>query len=211
LLALSVVALLIPGCNFAGLIVNPIVNSDRKVDVDAVYRGLDNQTIAVVVYADGQLLFSNPEADANVCRVVSGRIAAKVPGARVVNPEDMINFMRENEYWNTLLYSELVEKLNVDRIVTIDLVDYNTNEPGNKHVWRGRIAANVGVVAREGTATSSDPDNLAFAQVLSVNFPEDTNIGVVNSDRQTVELGMLASFGDRTAKLFYDHQEEAGH
>jgi len=209
LAGLLVVMLALGGCNFAGLIAAPMQDIPDKREVSAEYRGLDGRTVAVVANVDEVTLFGHPKADANVVRAVSGRIAALVPGAKVVNPKDIIAFMNENPYWNTLLYSDLIEKLGVDRVVVVGLVDYATNEPGNAHVMRGRISANVGVVEHPDAApTTSDPDNFAYAKVVSVQFPEESTVGVVNSDRQTIELGMLARFGQKVARLFADHTVE---
>jgi len=194
------------GCNFAGLLVAPLQDVPDRRNVTAEYTGLQNRTVAVLVNADEVTLFGHPNADANVARAVSGRIASLVPGAQVVNPKDIIKFQQDNPYWNTLLYAELIKKLDVDRVVSVDLVDYTTNEPGNVHVMRGRVSANIGVIERAGTqTTTSDPDNLAYAKLVTIEFPKESTVGVVNADRQTIELGMLDRFSREVAHLFADH------
>src|SRR5690606_24234076 len=107
-------------------------------------------------------------------------------------------------YWSTLAFDDLIEKLGTQRVVLIDLIEYRTHEPGNAHVWQGLISANVGVIEAEAT----DPDRMAYSETIGSKFPENSDIGMLNSDDQTIELGMLSLFSRDAAGLFYDHQIE---
>ena len=101
-------------------------------------------------------------------------------------------------------YSKLIEALDVDRLIIIDLIDYRTHEPGNRHIWQGVISANVGVVERK----SLDPDSFAYYQNVSAVFPEDIAVGVVNASDEQIQLGMLTLFSKNTVNLFHKHEKE---
>jgi hypothetical protein len=177
----------------------------KMVDVTAEYLGLDGQRVAVMVAADGQLLYKYPQAPSQICRAVTGRIASHVPGINATIPDQIMRFQNENPYWQNIRYGELVKKMDVDRVVLIDLVEYRTHEPGNAHLWQGIITANVGVI----DASAADPDNFVFYNTVEVRFPEQSTVGLVDSDEESIQVGMLVLFARKAGGLFFDHQTEA--
>ena len=180
--------------------------SQRKqtVDVTAEYLGLNDQRVAVLVAADSHMLYQYPEASKLVCRAVTKRLAGHVPGITTTIPDAIDAFIKANPYWMNTRYGELAEQLDVDKIVLIDLIEYQTHEPGNAHIWQGLITGNVGVI----DAHATDPDNLVFQNTVSARFPEETSIGVIDSDNETMQVGMVFLFARSSAGLFYDHQIE---
>ena len=177
----------------------------KLVDVPAEYVGLQNKSVAVMVAADGLLTYNYPQAAEQICRVVTGKIAANVPGVTATIPDQVMAYQKANPYWQNVRYGELVEKMGVDNIVLIDLVEYRTHEPGNAHLWQGIITANVGVI----DAAAQDPDNFVYYNTVQVRFPEKSTVGVVDSDDESIQLGMLLLFARDAGGLFYDHQVEA--
>jgi hypothetical protein len=209
--ALSLVLLTaaaLAGCNGLAVLSRGITGDTKKVKVDAEYRGLDQHTIAVVVAADEVTLGRYPDAPFAVGRAIASRISDDVPGARVVDPLQIARFQRENPYWNTLLPNTLIQKLGVERMVLVDLLEYQTTEPGDRHVWQGRIHASVSVLESDAVRTRGDPDQPAYAtQVLGL-YPEETTIGVLEADQRTIELGALSNFARNVVRLFTDHTIE---
>lgn len=199
---LILLAAMVPGCGPLAWIAQGAAGGKRTYQVKAQYLGLANQKVAVMVAADEYTLFQAPGAPLKVSRAVSAKIATHVPGVEIVPPQEVIDFQLKHPYWSAVPYSELTEDLGVDRIVLIDLIEYRTHEPGNAHVWQGVITGEVGVVEARG----EDPDNFAFSTVVRARFPQDSAIGLVNSDDQTIELGMLVTFARDAAGLFYDHE-----
>ncbi len=176
----------------------------KLVDVKAEYLGLANQKVAVMSAADAHLLHLYPQAPTLVSQAVSKRIARHVPGVTLIIPKELAAFLKANPYWANLPYSQLVDKLGVDKVVLIDLIEYQTHEPGNAYVWQGLITANIGVI----DAHAADPDNLVYQNTVSVRFPEKSSVGIVDADHESIQLGMLYLFGKKAGGLFYDHQIE---
>jgi len=174
----------------------------KTIRVESQYDGLAGQRFAVLVAADEYTLYRYPEAPLQISRAMTARLAENLPGATPTDPQQLDRFQQDNPFWNTLRYTDLVEMLGVDRLVVVDLVDYRTREPGNAHVWRGVITANIGVIEAE----APDPDNFAFSTTVRTEFPPDTKVGVVNSDEETIQLGMLSQFSRDAAGLFYDYE-----
>jgi hypothetical protein len=190
-----------PGCSLVGFGAQ-VFDGETTRQVDARYTNLTGQRVAVLVAASDNTLFQHPQARQVITKTISRRLAENVKNISLMNPEQVIDYQVANPYWHTLPYSDVLEKLEVDRIVLVDLVDYRTHEPGNDHVYRGLISANVGVLE----ADAVEPDNFAFRRQVRVQYPTDSKVGVVNADEQTIELATVKRFTDQAAGLFYNHE-----
>lgn len=189
----------VSGCKFLSYV---FLGYEQTEDVEASYQGLDGRHVAVMVAADEQILFQHPGAARLISRQLSASLMAGVEGIRLADPKQIEAFVDENPYWETLLPSQIVEGLGVDRLVLVGLYEYRLHEPGNAHVWRGVVSADVSVIEAE----AEDPDNASFSSVVSVQYPTETAIGVLESDSQSVELGLLQAFGEKTTNLFREHE-----
>jgi hypothetical protein len=195
---IAAAALLLGGC--AG-------NQTTSVEVSAQYDGLNERSVAVMVWADERTAYRHPGVAADVARAVSRSIAHGVPGVSLVDPAQVAAYQEADPHWASAMPGELVNAMGVQRLVLIELVDFRLTEPGNRHVFRGLARANVGVSAAE----SPDPDNFRFfVSDVEVRFPPDadTSIGVINADPQTIRLGLLQAVARDIGGLFYDHSYE---
>lgn len=183
----------------------PMPGEKVMVDVTAEYLELADQRVAVMVAADGHMLHNYPHAPARLTTAITSMIAQHVPGVTTTIPEQIQRFQKDNPYWMNMRYSDLVKKMGVDKIVLIDLVEYQTHEPGNAHVWQGLITGNIGVI----DANAQDPDNFVYYNTVSARFPQASDIGVIDADDETIQLGMVLLFSRKGGGLFYDHQVEA--
>ena len=192
---LALAALTLTGC------ANGVLGK-KTVQVEAEHRGLAGQHVAVMVAADDRTLFYSPKAPERICRVVTGHLVEQLPQMQATSPRQVIQYQDDNPYWATKRANQLIEQMDVQRLVLIDLVEYRTREPGNAHVFKGQVTANVAV----HSADSDDPDNPTFYHTVSTQFPRGTTLGVVNANTQDIELGMVKLFGHQVARLFYDHE-----
>lgn len=197
-LMLSAVCLHCVGCG-------AMPGEKKMIDVKAQYLGLADQRVAVLTSADAHLLHDYPKAPLLINKAITSRIAKNVPGVTTTIPEEIDAFQKQNPYWANMRYGELAEKLGVDRVVLIDLIEYQTHEPGNAYIWQGLVTANIGVI----DADARDPDNFVFQNTVQARFPQKSDIGLVDSDNETIQLGLLFLLSQRGGGLFYDHQVEA--
>lgn len=202
--ALGLAVTMLSGCNWIGYAADVIGGGDQagQVNVEAQYRGLENQTVAVLVSADEYALFEHPTAAAAVCRQASSQLATEINGVHVLNPQQIDQFQKNNPYWNTIPYGELLDRLGVERLVLIDLITYALRDPGNSYEWRGQIVANIGVCE----AQAADPDQFAFATTLQAYYPQGRSIGLIHSDRETTRMGLHNIFSQKLLHLFKDHE-----
>lgn len=196
-LALTAVCLHGAGCG-------PMPGEKKMIDVKAQYLGLADQRVAVLASADPHLLHQYPKAAALINQAVTARIARNVPGVTTTIPDQIDAFQKENPYWMNMRYGELAKRLDVDKVVLIDLIEYQTHEPGNAHIWQGLATANIGVI----DADARDPDNFVFQNTVEARFPEKNSVGIIDSDNDTIQLGLIFLFAQRGGGLFYDHKVE---
>ena len=202
ILGLSTTVLLTSGCNLIGFAAHVIAGGEasKKVRVLAEYRGLENKKIAVLVSTDEYTLFDYPQAPITVCRSVSARLAANIEGVEIVDPRQLDTFQKANPFWITLPYAELAQRLQVDRIVYVELVQYRLHEPGNSYLWKGTIVANVSVAEARSTTTGQ----FAYSTTVQAQYP-DGPVGMLHGDDQTVELGLIQLFAQEVVHRFQDH------
>ncbi|WP_428389840.1 hypothetical protein [Mucisphaera sp.] len=199
ILLIAVLSLSTAGCDFFAWMA---LGYEQTQEVDAAYTGLEGRSVAVLVAADDQILFQHPTADRLIGQQVSATLAQAVDNIRIAEPSQIRDFIEENPYWETLLPSQLIEGLGVDRLLLVGLYEYRLHEPGNAHVWRGIMSADISVIEAE----AEDPDNASFATVIEAEYPTVNEIGVINSDSQSIEFGLLQTFAVKTANLFRKHE-----
>jgi len=182
-----------------------VAEKEKIVTVPPVYAGLANSRVAVMVAADERTQYMYPTAIEAACRTVTGEIGAHVEGVMLAEPDRVVAFQRANGAWIATPPATLLQRLDVDHIVVIDLVEYATHDEGNRHLWRGTINATVEVIAAE----APDRNNAVLRKTFQYVYPEGHAVGTINGDDATIQAGLLGGFSMRVGKLFYEHQERA--
>lgn len=174
------------------------------VEVPAEYEGLANHRVAVLVNAPVEIMFRYPQAQLEVCSIVSELIAARVPGVAVVDPRTVVDFQRRNIYWSTATYAELGEYLDVSRLVLIDLGAYTTRASGDPNLYRGLISASVAVAEMD----SPTPNDLVYRTEITQFYPKKQPAGVLDANETAIRKGMLDLFALATVHRFVDYEVE---
>ena len=147
-------------------------------------------------------MFHHPRAIEELCTILTRRLTTDIAGLRPPTPQQLVRLQRENPYWVTETYGSLARRLNVDRIVYVEVVEYGTTQPGNRHGYQGVVAANVSVTEADG----ADPDNPVFTQTVKATFPPDRPLGLLEADEESIKLGMHSLFVQQVSRLFHDHK-----
>ena len=202
--AVIAIPLCMTGCrDVAGFTANIFGDMrEKKYQVDAKYKTLGGHSVAIVVEADQYIHFQNPGAASMLQRAVAAELRLRVPNVTLTDPSQIEKFQKENPYWTTLSYGELLKRLNVQRIIFIDIAEYSLHEPGNANVWRGTARGNVGILEDNAANTS----NFTFTESIDAVFPNDSKVGVLNSDDATMQFGLTKRFAALVVGLFYDHE-----
>ena len=190
------------GCAIVGWGLDVVTGGEKSVEVLGGYYGLADKSVAMIVSADDQTLFVQPQAPSMIAKMIGAKIKDVIPTVILIDPQQIIAFQEKNPHWNTLAYGDLIKRFEVDRLLVIDLFHFATHEPNNSHVWRGSMEGGVYVVEAE----SSNPDAFTYSNTVRAKYPPHP-VPLLESDSQTIQLGMLELFTQRVINLFYDHKE----
>jgi hypothetical protein len=207
-LPIAAVALLASagGCGMFGIAskVGEAIESEKKVEVLAKYKGLENKTVAVIVNADRGTLYEYPTVVPQVAGNIATAIKQHVSGAQVLDWRESLAWCYRTPSWTTLPLGQIVEDLGVERVVYVDLYEFRLNPPGNRWIWEGVAAANVSILEKG----SLDPDTAAEEFSVVVKFPDMKDLSRESAREADIQLGLIARFMQTATKLFYDHIED---
>ena len=178
---------------------SPLQEDKHKIVVTPQYLGMTNKSVAVMVSYDAEALLY-PYAPFQVSTAVSRRMKIDVTGVKTVDPQQIIDFQKRNPAWVAYTPKELLEEFKVDRLVIIDLQQYTTHERGNRHQWQGTIIGSATVYEAENPARS------AYTTQVTALYPPDSTIGILDSNAETIQLGMLQRFSQKVSGRFRDHE-----
>jgi hypothetical protein len=184
--------------------VGEAIEVEKKVEVLAKYRGLENKTVAVVVNADRGVLYEHPTVVPNVAGNVAVGLKEHVSGVRVLDWRESVAWCYRTPSWTTLPLGELAHELGVDRVVFVDIYEFRLNPVGNRWIWEGMAGGHVGIVERD----SLDPDVFAEEFSVAVTFPDVRDLSRESATEQQIQMGLVARFTQNVNKLFYDHLED---
>ncbi len=203
LAASLVTATMLSACWVPGVIAAVGDNIDRgkNVEVLAKYQGLENKTVAILFNADMAVLYEHPTTIANMAVNLATKLQREIPGIKVLNQHITLQWMHLHPSWATMAYSSIADELDVERIVVVDLYEFRLTPPGNRWIWEGVAAGNVGVVEVDGL----DPDAFAEEFLVKAEFPTIKGLAKEQASRDNIELGLQTKFYQEVAFLFYDH------
>ena len=197
---------LIMSCQVFGIAaaIGQNVEREKKVEVLAKYAGLDNKRVAILVKADMGTVYEHPTAVPNISFNLAQRLQQNVPGITMMDPRLCMNFQHQTPNWAAQPLGQVAEELDVDRLIIVDLYEYRLNPAGNRYLWDGVAAGNIGVAERDGI----DPDQTVDQWNVSAQFPLDTGVTRESMNISMVQTGLLATFVRNSAWVFYDHIED---
>jgi hypothetical protein len=184
--------------------VGEAIEAEKKIEVLAKYRGLENKTVAVVVNADRGTLYDFPTVVPQVAFNIAMGIQQHVSGAKVMSYRESLAWCYKTPSWTTLPLGQVVDDLGVERVVYVDLYEFRLNPPGNRWLWEGMAGANIMILEKE----SLDPDAAAETYEMVVRFPDQKDLSRESAREADVQLGLVARFTQSVSKLFYDHMED---
>jgi hypothetical protein len=202
-------------CTLGGCVVGNFIGGmaqneeyQKKILVPAEYDGLAGKTVAVLVDVNMTMMYEHPRLQAEIALTTATALQRqsndKLPGIKVVSPEQTLSWQSRNPGWNLLSYGDIAEALGVERVVILDVYEYRLNPAGNRYEWAGACAANVRIV--ENDADTFDPDLPQEFSVIA-RFPEFEVVPWESATASRIHDGLLLRFVQKTAWLFYQHEE----
>jgi hypothetical protein len=207
---LAGVSLMAAGCTalgFGGAMIESYRRTTKRT-VEAEYTGLEGKRWAVIVVADRIIQADFPQIVPYITSRVTGMVSSQeaqnsVAAAGFIPADRLLPYLYQHPRWSAMPRSELAKDLGVERLIIIELLEFRLNEPGNQYVWAGQATGTVGVIEADGRI----PDEFAFERPVRVQFPDKDGYGPTEIPRDGVSTELARRFVDRSAWLFFRHEE----
>lgn len=198
------------GCNIFGFM-GALEESRRRNsthEIAAEYHGLQGKKYAVLVIADRYIQGEFPDIVPYLTNKITAQLSdpkaqTNVAAAGVIPANTLLAYLYEHPRWTAEPRGELAKELGVDRLIVVELLEYRLNDPGNSYLWDGEATGTLGVCETDGPA----PDEFAFEKPIKVTYPDKEGYGPNEIPRNAVATELARRFVDRSAWLFYAHQE----
>ena len=206
-LTAALLASLMGGCNVFGLVgvMARTFEETGSSMIPAEYEGLEGNSFAVVVFADGGIQGIHPQMVPRLTQLITQRLANPAwTGASGFVPAPLIlEFQLTNPSWTAWTYDRLAEEFGVDRLIVVDINEFRLTEPGNQYLWDGLASARIGVVESE----SALPDEFSFSKQIRVAYPDGQGFSKSDFTQEHVYGFLERRLVDRLSWLFYEHEE----
>jgi len=177
------------GC--AGLLAN-ILWDGRMVD--AKYDGLKEKKVAVVCVADHSL-YAPGSAASMLARQVEQLIKTKVKDVQVVDQQTVRDWIDHHD-WDRLDYRDVGEGLGVDRLVAIELEDFNLHNGAT--FYKGTCDMRASVYDMENSG-----EEIVIADSLPVQYPRVSSVAITDTTESQFRKRFVSVIAHNVAKNFY--------
>lgn len=176
----------------------------HKHKVEAEYRGLEGQTIAVVVAGHPGLEFDYPFARTNLHMRLVQTFGKHIADSKFVNYKEIIKLQEDASQWNSMSLLEMGRALAAERIVYVDLIHYTLLTENSVNLLQGHIIADVRVYE----VTGPRPEKAAYQTEIEIVYPEGVPQLRTGPAERAIELRTMAHFAVSLTEKFYDHRKE---
>jgi len=198
-------AMTLGGCKPMGFLLYALWPGARTEKVKAEYTGLADQTVAVVIYCNQDVLYEYPGVRLSIAATIGEKMrkAKGLESVRLVDPRRIVKYQDENIYWDEMDKTALGKTFGAGRVLFLCLVQYSTREPGSLNLYRGRIKAQASVY------DVSLPERQAKVwnwDSIRVTYPEHDPTGLLRDPEISIRYRTESIFADMLTKKFHDHE-----
>ena len=197
------IGFLLSGCNILAWPVY-VLFGGQKQKIEAEYRDLENQTVAIIVGGQSGIDFEYPYARTNIALALSQMLMQHLEGVNIASLEKIKKAQNRLD-WNSLKFAEMSRLFDCQKILYIDLIRYTLYEENSIHLLRGVIIADVRVYDMHSPQTELP----VYDAEVDATFPEGAPQIHSQSVLQAMELRTISEFAQAAAKKFYDHYEQS--
>jgi hypothetical protein len=197
--------LVLPSCAVVGVIgaLAEAAEETGSTTYPAEYEGIDDRSYAVIIAVDRVVEADNPGITTRLTQQIDDRLRANTSASAHIPSGRLLSTLYADPSWKALPRGELGEKLGVERLIVLEVIEYRLHEPGNRYTWDG-VASGIVEVYEIDSALPDDP---MFERTIAVSFPD--RMGLLEGDipEEAVTSELSRRFAERTAWLFYTHTE----
>ena len=191
------------GCAAAGYIASAIPQS-----VDAQYKGLAGEKVAIMVWADRGLRIDFPNLMLDTGNSMQSYLLAKTDEDSLKLTQfpwevrSVLRFQKEHPELEGRSITEYAHRMSgVTRLLFVEISEFSTRSGTAVQLLRGGMKVNIKVL-EVGTASSKI---VYEKQGITVMFPPKSPEGVIDMSESMVYGGTVNEMSLTLAKLFYPH------
>jgi hypothetical protein len=194
------------GCVLAGVAAQAL----PPPQIDAAYKGMQNQSIAVMVWTDIGLRADFPMIQVDVARSLQKKL--QTSGAREfegatwpVDPRSIVRYQRDNPQLENYSVVEIAPKFKVSRLIYLEVTSFQTRSASTLELYRGGMTGTLRVIEIE-----NDKAKIAYEEPdITVIFPRGApEEGIPNASDERIYIGTLDAFTTAVGKRFVKHESE---
>lgn len=177
--------------------------------IDASYKGLEGQSVAVMVWADRALRLDYPSLQLDTAATIQKTLQSSKALKNVswpLDPRSIVRYQLDHPEVETMPINDIAPRLGVSRLIYVEVERFSTRAGASVSLYRGAMMASVKVVevSGDGKAKVGFEEN-SIEAVFPPHVPPE---GYPKGDDYQFYLGTISAFGDEVAKRFVPHQEE---
>ncbi len=204
-LPLAAILLGMAGCQFGQLIGGMAGSAERQGShkVTPKYKGLTGKSFAVIVAADRAIQADFPSIIPVVTLEMTARLSKFAGASGVLPATEVLKYQSQHPGWVAKPMNDLAADLGVERVVYVDMQDFSMTDPGNPYIYNGVVSGAVHVIEVE----SPTPSEFTFGESVRVKYPDASGVSPTQEPRNNVLSELSRRFIERSAWLFYEHEE----
>lgn len=210
LLPLCLAGLTIAGCTALGV----IADKAGRTIVPAVYTGLANQSVGVMVNADPGARNDFPRIQLDMAENLTNKLQSTQKNGvkeligttfpRSAAPDAIYAFQRNYPQLEWEPIANVAPKFGVTRLIYVEVESFSLHPNNVPELYRGELTARVQVMEVSGNTAKS-----AYKDRLTASFPADANSpGVLNANSRDIYLRTIDAFSASLVGRFVTHDAE---
>jgi hypothetical protein len=205
---------MLAGCNiFAG--VGAVTARAFPKHIEAAYKGLQGQTVAVMVWPDRGVRIDNPYLQLDLAAGLQKKLQdiqtsdkpdelreAKFP----FRADTLVRDQQDHPEIEAMPVTDIASRYNVTRLIYIEVTDFSTRSDASPELYRGSIVGNVKVIEIDKNGKSKE----AFTKNdIRAFYPKDSpKEGLPVGSDYKIYQGTLNAFTTELSHQFYTYEEE---
>ena len=194
------------GCTTLGYVLY-LFAPDPTEMVEAEFSGLEDHRIAIVIFADQQVLYEYPFVRLTLSAAVSSELQRHLANVEVVDPACVIRYQDERLSWDAIEKTKLGHDLGADRVLYLALVQYTTREAGSLQIFRGRIYAEASLY---DVSLDESAARIWDCPEIRVTYPQDSPVGIPGDDDRGIRADTEQRFAEALVRKFREHEVRDG-
>ena len=202
------IALLGGVCLLCGCAAVAVIDRAIPKSIDAQYKGLAGQKVAVMVWAPLGARIDYPNLQKDTATSVQAYLIAKADEDEFKltqypwEARSVVRFQKEHPETEAQAVAEYAPRISgITRLIYVEIGEFATRSETTVQLLKGNMLGNVKVVEiKDGKATTTFQRN-----GVRVQYPRKSKEGVIDVPESVIYRETVGAFALEVAQLFYGH------